>query len=380
MHRRGFTLLELLITIGILAVLATTAVLIINPVEYLKQSRDTKRIGDLDTLYKALQLFTVQNMGATPLGVASIVYISLPDTSSTCGSYTLPALPTPWQYQCTTSANLKKVDGTGWLPIDFTSLYGGSPLATLPTEPANIATNAQYYAFVTDGQKYELFSIMESNDNVLGGRTDKASKDSGDDFTRYEVGTNLILAPWSFEFTAFPIVANNSKQPGWYKNAGPGTVTVQGDAQTPNFIQANGQVWYGWQENIPYDPNSIYKLECRARQILDPTVGGKSTYCGFNGVAADGVTLVSVSGSNSYGSQHYRAFSGTSLTVAAGWTVATGYTSGYGAPNGTSGTCTNPAAPCVVHANVRYIRPMFLLNYSVGDGIANLDYIKITKQ
>jgi len=191
---KGFTLLELLITMGILAVLASTVVLVFNPVEYLRQSRDTRRIGDLDAISKAIDLYTVNKPAITELGTASVVYLSLPDTSFTCGSYALPPLPSPWQYRCATSANLQKVDGTGWLPVNFSSIFSGAPLATLPIDPVNDNVNAQYYMFIASGRKYELSSIMESIRYMSGGYADKTSTDNGDDPARYEMGSNLLLA------------------------------------------------------------------------------------------------------------------------------------------------------------------------------------------
>ena len=44
---RGFTLLELLIVVGIIAILSTAVVLVINPLELLRQARDTNRLNDL---------------------------------------------------------------------------------------------------------------------------------------------------------------------------------------------------------------------------------------------------------------------------------------------------------------------------------------------
>ena len=192
---RGFTLIELLITIGILTILASTAVLVFNPVEYIRQSRDTRRIGDLDTISKAIDLYTVNKPGIAELGTSNVVYLSLPDSSATCGSYTLPALPSPWQYRCATAANLQKIDGTGWLPINFSAISSGSPLTTLPIDPVNAAANAQYYMFIASGRKYELSSGMESIRHAFGGVADKVSTDNGDDPTRYETGSNLLLAP-----------------------------------------------------------------------------------------------------------------------------------------------------------------------------------------
>ncbi|OGM93878.1 hypothetical protein A2524_04085 [Candidatus Wolfebacteria bacterium RIFOXYD12_FULL_48_21] len=373
---KGFTLLELLITIGILAVLATTAVLVINPVEYLRQSRDTRRIGDLDAISKAIDLYTINKPAIAELGTVSIVYISLPDTSSTCGSHSLPLLPSPWQYRCATTANLQKVDGTGWLPINFSSVSGGAPLATLPIDPVNGAANLQYYAFTASGRKYEVFSVIESENNFLGGPNDKISSDGGDDFTRYEVGSDLTIAPWSFEFDAFPLATSGSKKPGWYKIYGDSFVSIESDAETANFLRLTTQVWYEWQENILYNPNSVYKVEVRARLFADPAVGYKFIYTGFVGVAANGVSRSNITGASGTNAQHFRGFRGEELDVTSGWTIATDYSGGYGSPQGTNTNCTDPNNPCLMHAAVRYIRPLLM----VGEGTTDIDYIKVTKQ
>ena len=51
---KGFTLLELLIVIGILAILAGVVVLVLNPAELLRQARDSQRISDLSTMRSAI--------------------------------------------------------------------------------------------------------------------------------------------------------------------------------------------------------------------------------------------------------------------------------------------------------------------------------------
>ena len=153
------------------------------------------------------------------------------------------------------------------------------------------------------------------------------------------------------------------------------------DGTAANFIRATENVWYIWQENIPFNSDSTYKMTCKARQVTDPTVGGKNIYCGWTGVASDGVTLVNLTGSNTYGSQHYQTMGGGTLIAGAGWSSYTGYTKGWGTPNGTSGSsCWNLATPCKMHQNVRYIRPLFILNYQSGNGVADIDSIIFSKQ
>ena len=55
MHK-GFTLIELLIVIAILAILATTVVLVLNPAQILAETRDGQRLNDMGTLQSAISL------------------------------------------------------------------------------------------------------------------------------------------------------------------------------------------------------------------------------------------------------------------------------------------------------------------------------------
>ena len=117
---RSFTLIELLIVIGILAVLATVAVLILNPQELVKQARDTQRMADLATLNKALAVY--QSSGQISLGSATTVYVSIPSNMSNCSDLGLPSLPSGYTYACVSSSTLQKVDGTGWIPVNLSAI------------------------------------------------------------------------------------------------------------------------------------------------------------------------------------------------------------------------------------------------------------------
>ncbi|MDP3014805.1 MAG: prepilin-type N-terminal cleavage/methylation domain-containing protein, partial [bacterium] len=111
----SFTLIELLIVIGVIAVLATAVVVVMNPMEYFKKSRDSTRMSELQTINKALGQYLAD--GKTYLGLANKVYVSIPDSSTTCVNLGLPSLPTGWEYRCSNSANYRKVDSTGWIPV-----------------------------------------------------------------------------------------------------------------------------------------------------------------------------------------------------------------------------------------------------------------------
>ena len=174
--KKGFTLIELLVVIAILAILATVIVVIINPGELLKQARDTTRISDLAALNSAIALY----LSDVPTPVIGTV--------TNCTSALSPA-PTGWTCTVVTST---AVTGSGWVPINFTSISSGSPLARLPIDPSNTTTYG--YAYKSNGSNltYELDAKMESTkySNLTTGVTRNES-DGGNDANWYEVGNKL---------------------------------------------------------------------------------------------------------------------------------------------------------------------------------------------
>jgi len=370
---RGFTIVELLVVIVVLGILGLITLNTINPGEIYKRSRDTTRAVDLKNINQMLMMYDTAD--GSSFGLSNIVYISLPDSSATCSSYTLPTLPSGWSYACKDSVNYQNTDGSGWIPVNFET--SSTQISKLPTDPVNVASGGLYYSYITGGS-WELNAAMEADSNTAGNSNDKTSIDGGDDPTRLEVGNDLALAPWSFEFSSFPLANLNSGLPGWRNYVSAVNFSLGSDSTSANFVTIPGYAWYIWQENIPFNPNSIYKMTCRFRQSVEPTVGGKGAFCGWAGVSSDSIALVNMTGINTHSSQHYHAASGQSLT--SDWTQYTGYTKGWGSPNGASSGCANIATPCKMHANVRYIRPLFILNYSVGNGTADIDSILFTKQ
>ena len=191
-YQSGFTLNELLIVAAILAIMAGAAVLIINPGEILAQARDSKRIGEINSLNAAITLYSNAVVGGYK-GEDDTVYISLPDSSATCANLTeLPALPSGWLYSCATEADLQKPDGTGWLPVNLNAMPGGSPFEQLPIDPKNEVAETLYYAYVYNGTSgdYTITALLESEK-----QGPKAYEDGGTDLGRFETGTDLSI--WS---------------------------------------------------------------------------------------------------------------------------------------------------------------------------------------
>lgn len=102
MKRKGFTLMELLIVIGIIAILAAIVIIAINPARQLALSRNAQRESNVNTILNAVHQQALDNKGVV-LG-------------------TIPA--------CATPGNV----GTGG--VDLTSLTP-TYLAAIPTDPTD---------------------------------------------------------------------------------------------------------------------------------------------------------------------------------------------------------------------------------------------------
>lgn len=231
--RRGFTLLELLIVIAIIAVLAVIIIIVLNPAETLKKARDVQRMSDLSTLKTAIGLYvtTISNpkldntsqsntycVGGTG---QDTLYISYPTdhadgpiTAAPPTTYGFGTLAADWGD--VTAANSFNNNGTGWMPIPFTDMTGGSPISNLPVDPINkviygtstlaaINGEASIYRYgcntgASGSNRYtfEIAATLESEAYTV--TDDLRKKDGGNQILYYEVGTNLSILPPSWNY------------------------------------------------------------------------------------------------------------------------------------------------------------------------------------
>lgn len=65
-RQKGFTLVEVLLVIGILSILASIVIIAINPAKQLADARDAQRLSDIYTIMNALHQYAADNEGMFP--------------------------------------------------------------------------------------------------------------------------------------------------------------------------------------------------------------------------------------------------------------------------------------------------------------------------
>ena len=118
---RGFTLIELLTVIGVMGVVSAMALVLLNPVEQLRKTRDASRKGDLVQVQKALEAY-YSDVGSYPTNTVSYTIFD-----ANTGN------PVSW--------------GTSWSPY----------MNILPRDPST----SSRYVYVSSGQSYFLYANLE---------------------------------------------------------------------------------------------------------------------------------------------------------------------------------------------------------------------------
>ena len=208
----GFTLLELLIVISIVAILSVALIIVLNPAETLRKARDAQRISDLNNLKSAIGIYmtntaspilgsannaSCKTIPSTARGAAGTfkIYYSLPSTSAITDVTLDGSTVTTPAVQVATPA---LTSGSGWIPVNFDGLTGGSPISNIPVDPTNTiaslsavaSTDLVYrYTCSVTPLAFEIASQLESTAYTV--TEDKRATDGGNNANYYEVGTNL---------------------------------------------------------------------------------------------------------------------------------------------------------------------------------------------
>jgi len=212
----GFTLIELIIVLAIIATLAAILITIVKPQQIFVNMRDTKRKSDLNNLSRAIDIYMTdmvnRNMDIVFVPSSTVLSVggTLTSTNHGCVGSATPTIfystanlgGTPTStlgftgLRTTNSiivATSTNSNPPGWLPVPLgTSTFVNLPQLPIDPRNANTAnqTGSYYYTFACKlPDLYELNARLEnSNDPLLAG-------DGGDNPVLYEVGPDKTILP-----------------------------------------------------------------------------------------------------------------------------------------------------------------------------------------
>lgn len=123
MKKKGFTLIEILLVIGMIAILATIVIVAVNPARQFAQSRNTQRVSNVNTILNAVHQYAVDNTGTLPASIP---------TSATCAT--------------TATNEICKTGGTCTSLVDLSVLTTNETyLVSIPYDPSGATTNGAGY-------------------------------------------------------------------------------------------------------------------------------------------------------------------------------------------------------------------------------------------